>query len=281
MKNRKISVLFLILAFYFLSNFHLEVTQKQIVPKGLLSLIIAIQFPATKTVFAENKIPTGFVDIRNVIPSVVMDIRYSGLHNFVGEKVDGYNTSKCFLTEKAAKALSKIQEELKEFSLSLKIYDCYRPQRAVNNFVRWAKDIDNIKTKEEFYPTVDKKNLFKDGYIAAKSGHSRGSTVDLTIVPVPVPEEEIYTPGQILRPCFLPMDKRFKDNSIDMGTGFDCFHELSHPGNKQIASQPRVNRMLLKTLMEKHGFKNYDQEWWHFTLKNEPFPDTYFDFPIE
>ena len=230
--------------------------------------------------FSEDKIPDGFVDVEKVIPSAVFDIRYFGMHNFVGEKVDGYNAPKCYLTRQAAEALKKVQDELSDFSLSIKIYDCYRPQRAVDHFVRWAKEIDNIKTKKEFYPTVDKRNLFRDGYIAEKSSHSRGSTVDLTIVPVPVPEQESYIPGQPLSECYLPAGKRFKDNSIDMGTGFDCFHELSHPANKKVGLQQRINRLLLKTLMEKHGFKNYDQEWWHFTLKNEPFPNTYFDFPI-
>lgn len=230
---------------------------------------------------AENKVPNGFTDIKNVVPSAVLDIRYFGPHNFVGEKVDGYNAQKCYLTKNAAEALKKVQDELNVFSLSIKIYDCYRPQRAVDHFVRWAKQIDNTKTKKEFYPTVDKKNLFTDGYIAEKSSHSRGSTIDLTIVPVPVPKQEVYTPGQALFECYLPAEKRFRDNSIDMGTGFDCFHELSHPANKNVGLQQRINRMLLKTIMEKHGFKHYEQEWWHFTLRNEPFPDTYFDFPID
>ena len=230
---------------------------------------------------SQSKIPDGFIDITKVIPPAVLDIRYFGPHNFIGEKVDGYNAPKCYLTKESAEALKKVQEELKDFSLSVKIYDCYRPQRAVNHFVRWAKELDNTKTKKEFYPTVDKRNLFKDSYIAEKSGHSRGSTIDLTIVPVPVPEEERYVPGQPLFECYLPAGKRFKDNGIDMGTGFDCFHELSHPVNKKVGLQQRMSRMLLKTLMEKHSFKNYDQEWWHFTLKNEPFPDTYFDFVIE
>ena len=231
--------------------------------------------------YPEDKIPDCFVDIAKVIPSAVLDIRYFGSHNFVGERVDGYNAPKCYLTKPAADALAKVQEELKDFSLSLKIYDCYRPQRAVNHFVRWAKEIDNTKTKKEFYPTVNKKNLFRDGYIAEKSSHSRGSTVDLTIVPVPVPEQEKYTPGQPLHECYLPLEMRFKDNSIDMGTGFDCFHELSHPANNKVGLQQRINRVLLKTLMEKHGYKNYDKEWWHFTFRDEPFPDTYFYFIVE
>jgi D-alanyl-D-alanine dipeptidase len=225
--------------------------------------------------------PDNFVDIKTVIPQVELEIRYFGPHNFLGEKVDGYLAPKCILTKEAATALSEVQKELEQFSLTLKIYDCYRPQQAVNHFVRWAKYIDDTRTRKEFYPTVDKRNLFKDGYIADKSSHSRGSTVDLTIVPLPVAPQEKYTPGQKLYECYLPQGKRFGDNSIDMATGFDCFHELSHTHNKRISAQQRINRMLLKSLMEKHGFKNYDLEWWHYTLKNEPYPNTYFDFPIK
>lgn len=231
--------------------------------------------------WAENKIPDRFVDLQTAIPSVALEIRYYGDHNFLGTRVDGYQAPKCLITAPAAEALAKVQAELQEFSLSLKIYDCYRPQRAVDHFVRWAKDIRDTKTKAEFYPTVDKRNLFRDGYIAEKSSHSRGSTIDLTIVPVPMPAQEQYTPGQPLRACYLPAGKRFRDNSIDMGTGFDCFHELSHPGNLKVGLQQRIHRLLLKTLMDKYGFKNYDQEWWHFTLRNEPYPDTYFDFPVK
>jgi zinc D-Ala-D-Ala dipeptidase len=257
------------------------VRQKTTFLVSIVLFIFMVQAPIPEKCFSESSIPSGFVDVQKVIPSIILDIRYFSPHNFVGEKVDGYNAPKCYLTEKAAVELSNIQEELKVFSLSLKVYDCYRPQRAVNHFVRWAKEIDNIKTKKEFYSTVDKNNLFKDGYIASKSSHSKGSTIDLTLVPLPVPEQEAYNPGQPLQACFMPVNKRFKDNSIDMGTGFDCFHELSHPGNNQVRLQQRINRMLLKTLMEKHGFKNYDKEWWHFTLKNEPFPNTYYDFIVE
>ena len=231
--------------------------------------------------YGADKIPEGFIDIKEVIPEIQLDIRYFGDHNFVGAKVDGYLAPKCLLTKEAADALLNVQKELEPFTLSLKIYDCYRPQQAVDHFVRWAKDIDNSKTKKEFYPTVDKQNLFKDGYIDSKSSHSRGSTVDLTIVPLPAPTEEKYIPGQKLYECYLAAAKRFGDNSIDMGTGFDCFHELSHTANKNIGQQQKINRLLLKSLMEKHGFKNYDLEWWHYTLKNEPYPDTYFNFVIE
>lgn len=241
--------------------------------------LIAGFFPGTAA--CRDAATHDFVDVKKHIPSIVIDMRYYGPHNFIGRRVDGYNAPKCLLTIKAAQALAKAQADLEKFSFSLKIYDCYRPQRAVDHFVRWAKDIGDTSTKNEFYPTVDKKNLFRDGYIAAKSGHSRGSTVDLTIVPVPVPVQEEYRPGQELFACFLPEAKRFGDNSIDMGTGFDCFHALSHTANKDIGEKQRAARLLLKTLMEKHGFSNYEMEWWHFTLINEPYPDTYFDFAIE
>ena len=250
----------------------------RIVAIGFLAL--ALFFPFADAVRAQEKIPSDFVDIKQVLPSAILDIRYHGDHNFVGTRVDGYEAARCFVTKPAAKALAKVQEELQEFSLSLKIYDCYRPQRAVNHFVRWAKDIGDAKTKAEFYPAVDKRNLFRDDYIAERSGHSRGSTVDLTIVPLPVPKEETYTPGQPLRACFMPASERFGDSSIDMGTGFDCFDELSHPANPRVGTQQRANRLLLKTLMDRRGFKNYAQEWWHFTLRNEPYPNTYFDFPV-
>ena len=247
----------------------------------VLPLCLLIIFSITGTGWSENRRPADIVDIERAVPGVVLDIRYHGPHNFVGAPIDGYQAPKCFLTRNAAEALAKVQGELKNFSLSLKIYDCYRPQRAVNHFVRWAKDINDIKTKEEFYPTVDKRYLFRDGYIAARSGHSRGSTVDLTIVPIPTPRQEPYSPGQSLTACFAPSDQRFRDNSIDMGTGFDCFHELSHPGNLKVGGQQRIHRLLLKTLMDKYGFKNYDKEWWHFTLRDEPYPNTYFDFPVK
>jgi D-alanyl-D-alanine dipeptidase len=245
----------------------------------LLLTLCSSQFTGISA--AAEKMPEGFVDIKNVIPDVQLDIRYYGPHNFVGEKVNGYNAGKCIITKEAAAALEKVQKDLGQFSLSLKIYDCYRPQRAVNHFVQWATEMKNTKTRKEFYPTVDKRNLFKDGYIDSKSGHSHGSTVDLTIVPVPVPKQANYIPGQKLSACCLPWNQRFRDNSIDMGTGFDCFAELSHTGNKNIGLQQRINRMLLKSLMEKYGFRNFEKEWWHYTLNNEPYPDTYFDFIIE
>lgn len=227
----------------------------------------------------QSSIPEGFVEIREIIPDVILDMRYTSNHNFLGVPVDGYKAEKCYLTIEAAQALLKVQEELRNFSLSIKIYDAYRPQRAVAHFVRWANDLNDTLTKREFYPGVDKSRLFVDGYIAEKSGHSRGSTVDLTIVPIPLPfQPDFNIDDQCV--CFESADNRFKDNSIDMGTGFDCFHPLSHTENQEITPQQKANRLLLKTLMDKYGFRNLPEEWWHFTLKHEPYPDTYFDFVI-
>lgn len=247
----------------------------------MLTIILIVFLVSIMTSVPVSKVPEEFVDIKDVIPSIVLDLRYYTAHNFVGRKVDGYEAPRCYLTKAAAESLKKVQEELSQFSLSLKIYDGYRPQRAVDHFVRWAEDISDTVTKKEFYPTVDKRNLFKDGYIARKSSHSRGSAVDLTIVPLPVPEQERYVEGQDLCNCFLSAEKRFKDNSINMGTGFDCFHSHSWTASDHIGAQQRANRFLLKTVMEKYGFKNYEKEWWHFSLENEPFPDIYFDFVIE
>lgn len=240
--------------------------------------MLSAAFPASS--FADQR-PDTFVDIEELIPDVLLDIRYFGEHNFLSSRVDGYLAPKCLLTRQAAVALARVQKDLAPFSMTLKIYDCYRPQQAVDHFVRWAKDIHDTKTQKEFYPTVDKRHLFRDGYIAERSSHSRGSTVDLTLVSLPAPLQPSYQSGEALTACHLPAGVRFADNSLDMGTGFDCFHELSHPENKNLGPQQRSNRLLLKALMEKHGFRNYDKEWWHFTLVNEPYPDTYFNFPVK
>lgn len=241
--------------------------------------IIFLTLLLTIHLYSQN-IPKGFVEIRQVIPDIVLDLRYHTNHNFVGVPIDGYQSDKCYITKAAADSLAKVQSELRKFNLSLKIYDAYRPQRAVDHFVRWAKDLSDTLTKLEFYPTVDKNKLFIDGYIAEKSGHSRGSTVDLTIVPIPFPEQPQFNVNDQCE-CYKPVEERFKDNSLDMGTGFDCFNEFSHTENPNLTSQQRANRLLLKLLMEKYGFKNLAEEWWHYTLRNEPYPSIYFDFVIE
>ncbi|MDQ8703410.1 M15 family metallopeptidase [Streptomyces sp. LHD-70] len=228
----------------------------------------------------EPKAPKEFVALRDVDPTILEEIRYTTPHNFVGEPIDGYRQSMCILTEEAARSLHAAQQQLLAQGYSLKVYDCYRPQRAVDHFVRWAKDLDDERMKPEFYPQVDKSRLFADGYIAEKSGHSRGSTVDLTIVRLPALPTRPYVPGEPLVPCYAPQDERFPDNSVDMGTGFDCFDTLSHTDDPRVTGEQRDNRELLRDALAGQGFVNLPEEWWHFTYKPELFPDTYFDFPV-
>ncbi len=229
----------------------------------------------------DGSFPKSFVYLQDIDSSIIQEMRYRGDHNFIGRPVMGYESPKCILTKETALALKAVQDELKNYSMSLKVYDCYRPQRAVNHFVEWAKDLNDDHMKKEFYPKVEKAHLFKDGYISEKSGHSRGSTVDLTLVPLPVPKQDDYRNGMKLVQCDSPVEKRFKDNSLDFGTGYDCFDPLSHTANPSIGSHQKRNRLLLKSIMEKNGFKNLDVEWWHYTLRNEPFPNTYFDFLVK
>lgn len=203
------------------------------------------------------EMPAGFVKLNEYLPSATYDVRYYGEHNFVGERITGYNAPVVILSLPAARNLGKVQEDLKPFGLGLKIFDGYRPQRAVNHFVRWANNINDTKTKLEFYPDVEKQHLFRDGYIAAKSGHSRGSTVDVTIIDLESSKE------------------------LDMGTPFDFFGLESWPDNHSMAQQIRTNRALLQNVMMRNGFKPYEAEWWHFTLEDEPYPETYFDFVVE
>lgn len=228
----------------------------------------------------ERVAPPEFVSLTDVDPSMLLDIRYVTAHNFTGEPVDGYQAPMCLLTRPAAEALQRAQQEFVAQGYSLKIYDCYRPQRAVDSFVGWAGDLSDRRMEAEFYPRVDKTQLFADGYIAEQSGHSRGSTVDLTLVPLPAGPQPAYVPGQPLVDCAAPASERFPDNSLDMGTGYDCFDTLSHTLDPRIQGDQLKNRLLLKDGLEKQGLQNYENEWWHFTYKPEPFPDTYFDFPV-
>lgn len=225
--------------------------------------------------------PDDIVDVRSVVEDIVLDIRYATSHNFVGRPIPSYEAAKCLLTRRAAQALGRVQDALRDFRLALKVYDCYRPQSAVDAFVAWARDLDDQAMKAEFYPSVDKQNLFRDGYIAAHSGHSRGSTVDLTVVALPVQPPPVFDPEEDLRSCENERNDRFADTSIDMGTGYDCFSLRSHTMNPGLSAQQRANRLLLKQLMESNGFMNLPEEWWHYTLSEEPYPDVYFDFPIE
>lgn len=237
-----------------------EVALTAIFILGFFCGTMAVTIPA----LAGSSLPEGFIRADTLIPNLVLEMRYNGNNNFIGEKIDGYMTDACIIHQNAAKALAQVQAQLSPFGLGIKIFDAYRPQMAVDHFVRWAKDTADTRMKAQFYPDVDKKDLFKEGYIASKSGHSRGSTVDITIISLDA------SPDPASNPAELPM-----------GSEFDFFGKVSWPLSKTVTPQQRANRMLLRTLMIKNGFKPYDQEWWHFTLANEPFPDTYFNFPVQ
>ena len=210
--------------------------------------------------FADDKhaLPDGFVYLDEAIPDIVIELKYTTEDNFVGQPIDGYLHDHAILSEPAAAALAEAQATLQSFGLGLKVFDVYRPQRAVDHFVRWGGDLGDRRTKPDYYPNVAKEDLFEGGYIAARSGHSRGSTVDLTIV---------YR------------DEAGTAHELDMGSGYDFFGPISWPDSSGVSGQQRANRALLHNVMITHGFDYYAQEWWHFTLGDEPFPDTYFDFP--
>jgi D-alanyl-D-alanine dipeptidase len=224
--------------------------------------------------------PPVFVALDDVDPTILHDIRYTTRHNFVGQPIRGYRDPLCVLTRPAAEALAEAQAVLRPRGFSLKVYDCYRPQRAVDHFVRWAKRLQDERMKREFYPRVDKSDLFADGYIAEQSGHSRGSTVDLTLVRLPAEPQPRWRPRMGLVPCFAPRAERFPDNSVNMGTGYDCFDTRSHTLDPRTKGRAWANRMLLKHTLEDAGFTNYPNEWWHYTLDDEPFAERYFDFPV-
>lgn len=247
---------------------------------GAAALLTVTALTPTAQAAPEPKAPEAFVALSSVDPSIIQEMRYITPHNFVGEPIDGYRQPLCILTRPAAEALHRAQLKLLRRGYSLKVYDCYRPQRAVDHFVRWAKDLDDERMKAEFYPRVDKSRLFADGYIAEKSGHSRGSTMDLTLVKLPALPTRPYHPGQPLVPCYAPKNERFADNSADMGTGFDCFDTLAHTDDPRIQGVQRANREFLKSTLQAQGFVNLPEEWWHFTYQPELFPDTYFDFPV-
>jgi len=231
---------------------------------------------------AHAQLPTGFVDLSTLAPEIQVEMRYATSWNFFGQPVPGYHANRCYLTREAATALAKVQEEVSKQGYSLLVFDCYRPQRAVNAFVKWVNNGPESPTKPFFYPTEERSELIKRGYIASKSGHSRGSVVDLTLVK----KDRIPAPGA----DGLRFKEPFQDcrstkgiestGQLDMGTAFDCFSELSHTDSAKVTLQARQNRMLLKAAMEKHGFENYELEWWHYILKDEPFKDQYFDFEV-
>lgn len=203
------------------------------------------------------QLPEGFVYVQQEIPSIKTELRYFSENNFVGKPIKGYNANVIILTKEATLALKKVQHQLLKKNLSLKIFDAYRPQQAVDYFAIWATDLNDTLKKQEYYPNIHKSNLFKLSYIARKSGHSRGSTLDLTIVDLNTNKE------------------------LDMGSPYDFFGEQSGVNYPHLTELQLNNRMLLQQIMIKNGFRNYPKEWWHFTLNKEPFKTTYFNFEVE
>lgn len=225
-----------------------SIVQAALVPLILLTASYAL---------AQDRLPAGFVDAADVVNGLAVEMRYASTNNFVGEKIDGYERPRCLLSAQAANALAAVQRNLAARGLGLKVFDCYRPVRAVAHFVRWARrPQDDPKRKAEYYPDIDKHDLFKLGYIATRSGHSRGSTVDITLI-------------------------RLADKAeLDMGTPYDFSGRQSWLADKSVSAEAQKNRVLFVAAMRAGGFVPYNKEWWHFTLRNEPFPGTYFDFPV-
>lgn len=227
--------------------------------KGWMALLLfSMLLPGAR---AENaapahELPDGFCYVHEVIDDVILDIRYAGTHNFVGDVIDGYEAPYAIMTNEAAQALKEAADEFRAMGYRLMIFDAYRPQDAVRHFVRWSQDAGDMRNQAEFYPDYKKKSLLVDqGYIARNSSHCRGSAVDLTITDL-------------------------EGNPLDMGTGFDYFGKLAWHGAKGVTEEQAANRELLCSVMEKHGFKPFEHEWWHYRLRNEPF-DEGFNFPVK
>jgi D-alanyl-D-alanine dipeptidase len=248
----------------------------------VFSIISCACIPA---VLAHGAVPADFIEIRTMDKTIKVEARYASDWNFMGRPVAGYAANKCYLTKKAASALSKVQKLLRKKNLGLLAFDCFRPARAVADFVAWTKNSKDSDMKPIFYPNEPKESLIERGYISDRSGHSRGSTIDLTIID----NQRLKPPAKAWPELQFREEKtdcRSQQNisstgQLDMGTMFDCFSLRANTLNSEISSASKANRKILLDAMESSGFSNYEKEWWHFTLKDEPFKDAYFDFPIE
>ena len=243
---------------------------------GLVLIMLLLPVPA----LAGSALPRGFVYLRDIDPTIIQDIRYAGSHNFVGRPIRGYLAAECILSTAAANAVETVQRKLVEKKLSLIVWDCYRPKRAVEDFLQWSRDPAHSEMKAEFYPRTDKEKLFALGYLAKRSAHSRGSTVDLGIVPAAFSSAPRPNPSQPLKVCTSPKGERFEDGTIDFGTGYDCLDVLGSTSNALVGGTAMHNRQTLKSYMKGAGFRPYAKEWWHFELINEPFNRNGFDFEV-
>jgi zinc D-Ala-D-Ala dipeptidase len=247
-----------------------------LVRPGLVLMVTLLSAPA----LAGSALPKGFVYLRDIDPTIVQDIRYAGSHNFVGRPIRGYLAAECILSVSAANALKSVQSTLADKKLSLIVWDCYRPKRAVADFLQWSRDPAHSEMKAEFYPRTDKQSLFALGYIAIRSAHSRGSAVDLGIVPSDSSLAPPPNPAHALKPCTAPKGERAEDGTIDFGTGYDCLDVLGNTSNAAVGEMARHNRQTLKAYMKGAGFRPYFREWWHFELVDEPFHGDGFDFEV-
>jgi D-alanyl-D-alanine dipeptidase len=225
-----------------------------------------------------GRLPPGFVYLRDVAPSIAQDMRYASYDNFTGRPLPGYDARECVLRRDVAQALAKVQADLARQSLSLKVYDCYRPARAVRAFARWSQTPDPAPPTKRFFPTLEKRTLFAYGYIAAQSAHSTGNAVDLTLIKLPATSAPRYDRAGSYGPCTSPAPQRAPDTSLDMGTGFDCFDDKSHTANAAIGAEAKHRRSLLLAAMRARGFHNYFREWWHFSFGTR---GPAYDIPIE
>lgn len=231
---------------------------------------------APASTMPESTMPESFVYLRDVDPTIQQDMRYAGSRNFTGRPVPGYDAPECILVREAAEALKAAQAALEPSGYSLKVYDCYRPAKAVAAFVNWSSEPDDPKAKRTHYPNLSKRDLFPN-YIATRSGHSRGATLDVTIVPIGTEPAPVKADSDQPEPC---TEGDPADNALDMGTGFDCFDPKANTVTRGLTPAEEQNRKRLVDVMSRHGFRNYPKEFWHYTFEPEPFPDTYFDFPI-
>jgi D-alanyl-D-alanine dipeptidase len=226
-----------------------------------------------------SEMPKDFAYLRDVDPTIQQDMRYAGADNFTGAPVPGYEAPECVLLRQVAGALKAVQADLKAKGLGLLVYDCYRPTTAVAAFVGWAKLPDDSKAKATWYPNLNKSDLFPD-YIATRSGHSRGATLDLTLESLEASGEAQAGADAEARACTAPQQGHAPDGSLAMGTSFDCFDVKANTAASGLTEEERNDRAMLVDAMQAHGFKNYPMEWWHFTWQPEPYPATFFDFPI-
>jgi len=248
--------------------------------RGGICLILAAVagLSASATMAAAQTLPGGFVYLRDIDPTIIQDMRYATTNNFVGRELKGYEAGECIVTRNVGAALKRVQQDLAQRGLSLKMFDCYRPQRAVDDMYAWAQDGRETPAQRRYNPKFSKKDLFKLGYIARRSGHSTGAALDLTLVQLPAASSPAFNPKLAYADCTAPENLCAPEASVDMGTGYDCSDEKANTASKAITPEQRKWRDTLVSAMAKQGFVNYRLEWWHFSLPGVA--NTAYDFPV-